>query len=419
MQTHLFSRQKPSTILFTHYGDEWIRGSERCLLDLLSHLDRNCFKPIVWCNSETMAAEVQHIDVPVIRSDFPLLLGWQQPRFAIKAFFDLVKKSIKRIDSENVALIHANSGAPNQWLNFAARIRNIPLLTHLHSRYPLRDRMTLGLHQIPMVVGVCQPIIDQLINDGMPAERTCVIPNGIDPRRLGKQENVDLRRKLKLSGRDFLIATAGSLIHRKGIDIIIEAVTQLIKQNVPAWLVIIGEGPERPLLQQQIQRNGLSNRILLLGERADVSGLLRGGVDLFVSAAREEVFGLVLAEAGLACLPVVAPKVGGIPNVIVDGKTGKLVPAENIAALTRAIHELYLTPQQRYDMGMEGHFHVLRHFTILRNVRLFEQLYNRMLHNPAMRMHWHSHWQFRNPILKSSRQLLDITRNKFLREVIP
>lgn len=419
MQSHHLGHQNPSTILFTHYGDEWIRGSERCLLDLLSHLDRTRFRPIVWCNSETMADEVRHLDVPIIRSNFPLLFGWQRPRFAVKAFYNLVRQGIKLIDSYGVALIHANSGAPNQWLNLVGRARHIPLLTHLHSRYPLRDRISLGLHQVSMAVGVSQPVIEQLLNDGMPVKRTCVIPNGIDTQRLDNQKHIDLRRILNLGSHDFLIATTGSLIHRKGTDIIIEAVSRLIRQGVPAWLAIIGDGPERMRLQQQIQRLGLSSRIHLLGERSDVAGLLRGGVDLFVSAAREEVFGLVLAEAGLARLPVVAPAVGGIPDVIVDGKTGRLIPAENVDALTYAMSQFFLTPQRRIKMGNAGRRHVCKHFTIQRNVQQFEQLYRQMLHNPAMRMHWHSHWQWRRPIITGSRQLLGLARNRLLREVTP
>ena len=80
----------PSTVLFTHYGDNWIRGSERFLLDLLSHLDSSRFRPIVWCNSEIMANEVRHLDVPLIQSEFPLLFGWQRPRCAFNAFYHLV-----------------------------------------------------------------------------------------------------------------------------------------------------------------------------------------------------------------------------------------------------------------------------------------------------------------------------------------
>lgn len=410
------NQHEPSTILFTHYGDNWIRGSERCLLDLLKHLDRSCFNPIVWCNSKTMADEVRKLDIPVIESDFPILFGWQRPRFAFKAFYNLIKQGIKLIDTYDVKLIHVNSGAPNQWLNFVARARHIPLLTHLHSRYPLRDRVSLGLQQVPMAVGVSQPVIEQLLDNGMSAECTCVIANGIDAQSLSKQKRVDLRQLLNLDNKELLIATTGSLIHRKGTDMIIEAVFRLLKQGIPISLVIIGDGPERENLQQQINQLGLSNKIHMLGERSDVVGLLSGGVDLFVSSAREEVFGLALAEAGLADLAVVAPKVGGIPSVILDGETGVLFPAEDISSLTRVIHELYKAPLKREAMGRSGHRHVLKNFNIKRNVHQFEQLYMQMLHNPAMRMHWFSHWKIRHSFINTTRKLLVLIRYQFIKK---
>jgi glycosyltransferase involved in cell wall biosynthesis len=409
------SHQHPTTILFTHYGDEWIRGSERCLLDLLTHLDRDRFIPVVWCNSETMANAVRALNVRVEVTAFPLLLGWRQPRFDIRSFIGLVRQGIQRVKADNVSLIHANSGAPNQWLNWVARACKIPLLTHLHARYLLRDRITLGLHQVAMSVGVSPPVIEALLQDGMPSERTCVIPNGIDTDALDQQSPVNIRKMLGLDQhkgkREFLIVTTGSLIKRKGMDLIISAISGLNQSGVPAHLAIIGEGPERAHLEQQIQQQGLSDRVHLLGERNDVAGLLRGGVDLFVSAAHEEVFGLVLAEASLARLAVVAPAVGGIPRVVVDGQSGILFPREDLDALTRAIWDLYHYPQLRIAMGEAGRKHVLKHFTIQQNVACFEKLYSQMLQDPSVKMRWGSHWQLNRPLITAAQRLLKYQPN--------
>jgi len=418
MQSQYSKHSTPATILFTHYGDEWIRGSERCLLDLLTHINRNLYNPVVWCNSDAMADEVQRLNIPVILSEFPLLFGWQRPRLNIKAFYRLIKQGIRLVDEYNVTLIHANSGAPTQWLNLVARSRHTPLITHLHSRYPLRDRITLGLHQVTKIVGVSKPVINQLLQDGISPASTCVIPNGIDSNRLNQQKRVDLRRQLNLSENDFLLVTTASLMKRKGIDLLIDATARLIKQGIPARLAIIGEGPERQNLQQQIQRLNIQNQVHLLGEKSNVGGLLRGGVDLFVSAAREEVFGLVLAEAGLARLAVIAPAVGGIPDVVVDGKTGLLVPAENVLALTLAISHLYHKPHRRKQMGNAGYQHVIKNFTIEENTKNFENLYQQMLNNPNMRMCWYSHWKLVGLFKSISKQLLTLLIKKYHSAVI-
>lgn len=411
---HLPSR-KPKTILYTHYGDEWIRGSERCLLDLLSHLNRKHFKPVVWCNSTIMASEVRRLDIPVIQSEFPLLPELPRPLSSVKSYYNLVIQGIQLVDTYNVDLIHVNSGAPSQWLNLVARARQLPLLTHLHSFYPLRDRVMLGLHHLAMVVGVSQSVINQLLQDGVPSDSCCVIPNGIDTLSLDNQPRCKLRRMLGLNKNDFLIITAGSLIYRKGFDLIINSVRQLINMGIPAQLIIIGDGPERANLLQQSQKLNIKNRVHFLGEQSNVSGLLHGGADLFVSAAREEAFGLVLAEASLAGLAVIAPDIGSIQDIIINEETGKLFPAENVTELTQKIFQLFLSAERRFDMGVAGRQHIINHFTIQHNVQKFEQLYNRMLQNPTMRMRWYSHWKLCRPFIHISKQLFNLTLKKLCR----
>lgn len=384
---------KPVTILFVHYGDNWIRGSEGCLLDLMSHLDTDRYRPLLWCNSQALVEAAQALHIEVVRDDFPLLLGWQAPRLNMRGWSSLVSKGKQLVEQHQVDLIHANSAAPMQWLNVVARLCQRPLLTHLHARYPARDRLTLGLHHSAMLVGVSQPVVDHVLQDGMPKERTRMIANGIDTQALLAQPVVDLRARLNLDTDDFLLATVGSLIHRKGIDIIIKALQQLTLQGLPAHLAIIGDGEERQSLQQLSHQLGLSQRVHFIGEQDRIASLLRGGVDVFVSGAREEVFGLVLAEAGLCQLPVVAPRVGGIPAVVDDGQTGLLVASEDPQAMANALALLQRHPQRRRQMGLAGKRRVMQRFTIERNVEQFDQLYQRLLSDDTQRMGWTRHWQ--------------------------
>jgi glycosyltransferase involved in cell wall biosynthesis len=382
------NNKQPTSILFTHYGDNWIRGSERALLDLLCHLDKHEFTPILWCNQKVMEQEAHKLGITVYRSDFPLLLGWRRPYFNLFGFFKLIKQAIKLIDTHQIKLLHANSAAPCQWLNFAGRQRNIPLICHLHSNYQLRDRLTLGLYQVSMVVGVSRYVLDDLKKDQMPINRTCVINNGIDRRKLLAQQD----SSITIDRRDFIIATVGSLIKRKGIDLIISAVAQLIAKQVPVHLLIIGDGPEADNLQEQINQLGLQNHISLLGEQDNVLGILRSNVDLVVSAAREEAFGLVLAEASLARLPVVATAVGGIPEVVVDGETGILVPSEDIDALANAINTLYQNPYNCHVMGKAGYNHVRKNFNIENNSQHFSRLYHKLISEKVDKKPWYKNW---------------------------
>ncbi|OEE49577.1 glycosyltransferase [Enterovibrio norvegicus] len=388
-------------VLFVHYGDNWIRGSERCLLDLLTHIDKDAFTPVLWCNSELLADEARKLNIDVYVSEFPLLFGETTPKCNFRGYRQLISQGIEIVDNHNIDLLHANSGAPSQWLNVVSRARKLPLVLHLHSRYPLRDRITLGLHHASMAVGVSQPVVDQLLNDGGKEERCQVIPNGIDTDALLAQPVTNLRRKLSLPSDAFIAVSICSLITRKGVDLLIEACKQLREMYLPIHLVVIGEGAERQNLENQIHEAGLEDYVHLIGEQHNVVGLLRGGADMVVSGAREEVFGLTLAEAGLSGLPVVAPNVGGIPSVVSHHETGILVPEEDAHAIAQAMFHLYINQEQRLLLGQNGYKRVMEKFTISSHTAKFEALYNTLLTDPGMPLKWHSHWQVLPPIQAS------------------
>lgn len=394
---------RPKTILYTHYGDDWIRGSERCLLDLIKHLDKEKFKAVLWCNQPIMVEAAKALNIEVYCSDFPLLFGWQAPKFDVKAFYGLIKEALTLIETHDVKLIHANSAAPCQWLTFASQKSNVPLICHMHSTYQLRDRLSLGLYQTQMAVGVSQYVIEPLVEDNKPKDEMSVIANGIDTERLLSQKVVNLREAFNINADTFVLAGLGSLIHRKGVDLLIEAVAQLQEMNVPVHLLVMGEGPEKNNLKQQIENLKLQSSVSLLGECDNAVGILRGSADLFVSAAREEAFGLVFAEASLAGLAIVAPKTGGIPDVVVDQKSGLLIPTEDVDSLVSAIHQLYLDPQQRKTMAEAGKAHVFEHFTIEKNCQKFELLYDQQINNTSKQKAW---YQIIGSVMKSTTSAL-------------
>jgi len=382
-------------ILFTHFGGKEIRGSERCLLDLVKHLDRNRFTPVVWCNSKALAQEMKKLEVVVFRMDFPILFGWLACKYDFRAFLGVVRQGLKIVRNERIDVLHANSGAPNQWLNIIARLCKLPLVSHLHCRYPLRDRLTLGLHNASHVIGVSQPIINQLLEDGIDSARVQVVPNGIDTEFQDLARPLDLRQLLNLQEQDFIAITAASLIHRKGVDLLIRAISRIQRRQLPVHLVIAGDGPERHSLELLARSCNVDHCVHFLGSRDDVAALLRGGADVFVSGAREEVFGLALAEANLASIPVVAPAVGGIPGVIEDNVTGLLVPPENNVSIAQAITCLYQNPQLKKELGQAGRKRVLANFNIETYVSQFESIYLKLFLDQRKQLGWFSNLSLR------------------------
>ena len=327
-------------ILFTHYGDNQIRGSERCLLDLIKHLDRDRFEPVVWCNTEKMAEAARALGVPVIRSEFSLLLSGRSPQFDLRGFYSLVKEGLRLTREYRIDLIHANSGAPNQWLNLVARIRKLPLLSHLHSRYPLRERLTLGLHHTSLAVGVSHPVVDQLIDDGIPDSRVRVISNGIDLTEFAPNQGVraQVRRQYGV-GDEPWVAMVCRYHPLKGVNEYLAAVKQLRDAGCTARFALAGTGMARDNaeLSALLQRHQLGeDSICLLGEIARPQDFLPG-LDLLVQASWREGTPNILLEAMACGVAMVATNVGDSAHILQDGD--RLVPAGDSAALAAAIEK--------------------------------------------------------------------------------
>ncbi len=383
--------QNRSNILYVHYGDNWLRGSEHCLINLLSQLNRDQYRPFVWTNNPALHHVALRNDLFSKLNTFPLLLGWSNSRFDVFGWVKLVHSGLKMVKDNSIDLIHINSGAPCQWMCLVGRLAGIPVVTQLHSDYPLRDRLTLGLHLSPRIITVSEAISKNLMQDGYPAKQLNVIHNGIDTQQsnpatainVEPAKRLDVKRHLGIAREDTVFVTVGSLIHRKGVDRVINALFQLQQSNSHLHLVVIGEGCEKETLISHAKSLQLHNQIHFVGEQNNVQSWLTGGVDAFVSGARSEAFGLVVAEAGLAQLPIIAPYTGGIPEIITDGDTGILYSNSNEFGLTDALARFLAGQNDKQQpnkaMASNVHDHIHRNFTLEINCKKIEQVYQQAL----------------------------------------
>lgn len=363
-------------ILFVHYGDNWIRGSEACLINLISSLNKEKFRPIVWSNCKPLTKHFEKQLVPTVYTPFKLLFGWSAPRFDLYQWGVQVKQAVSLIKQHGIDIVHINSGAPCQWMCVAAKLCGVPVVTQLHSDYQLRDRFTLGLHLSPNIACVSHDISKGLLDDGYPQEQLCVIHNGVVQHRT---TNRDVRTELNIPQTSFVFITVGSLINRKGVDLIVQSLNR-IQEAQEAHLIVIGDGEDRDGLISLVNDLGLSHLVHFVGEREDVADWLCSDVDAFISGARYEAFGLVLAEAGLAGLPVIAPRIGGIPEFIHHNRTGLLFdPSNPIDEMCHQMTRLMSDGALRDDLATQLHHLVHSKLTIEANTRQFENLYHKVI----------------------------------------
>ncbi len=376
----------PTPVLFTHYGDPWIRGSEQLLLDLLAHLDPAQVRPIVWCNQVEMADAARALGITTYRSDFEIYFDYEAPRFRLRRYRALMREARGLVRRHQIRVLHSNSAGPCQWLAPVARAARLPLLAHLHTGYLRRSRYVFLLHQASLVVGVSRQVIEPFLNEGMAAAKTQVIYNGIDFSRLQPKTCDDLRRQLSIPDGATIVCAIGSLIRRKGQDILLRAFSLLgPARNI--HLLIVGDGPERANLERLVAELGLQPRVQFLGYSNDVGGICAAS-DIMALASRMDSFGLVLAEAGYLGLPVLATAVGGIPEVIEHGATGLLVPPEHPQALAAALARLIDDRDYRERLGCAGKKRAKALFSVERMAADFHQTYDRLDRMPRNQLGW-------------------------------
>ena len=215
---------------------------------------------------------------------------------------------------------------------------------------------------------------------GVPAEKVDVIPYPFDPARyqiLSDEERAARRAELGLNSR-FGVATIGRLFRDKGHRYMIEAIRQ-VHGVLPdlVWLVV-GDGPDRAALEEEIRRNGLVGCVQLLGWRSDALQI-NGAVDAVVQPSIQEGYSQVMAEALWMGTPLLTTDVSGAQDLVTHGVTGLVVRKADPSALADALCNLYRDANLRDDLARRGRLHMEMHHSLAAIVPRFENVYRDVL----------------------------------------
>jgi glycosyltransferase involved in cell wall biosynthesis len=209
------------------------------------------------------------------------------------------------------------------------------------------------------------------------AEKFATIHSGIDLAHF-RSVQVDpavKRKELGLPPEGLIVGTVGRLVPIKGLEWLLKAASRVLAEFPQACFVIIGDGPMLGELMQLTSKLGIGLRMVFVGAREDVPECL-AALDLFVLPSLNEGMGRVLLEAMAVGCPVVATRVGGIPDIVADGTTGLLVPPRDDRALAEAILTLLRDRSRRAAYGEAARRHVDGRFDVETMVRNIERLYD-------------------------------------------
>jgi len=210
--------------------------------------------------------------------------------------------------------------------------------------------------------------------EGIRPEKTALVYNGTG-RFFEDAANDPLVISEKLTDDDFVIVSVGSLVKNKGHHVLIEAVRILSLEGPAIKVLIAGDGPQRSVLQDLVERCGLSSTVMFVGIVKDVRQVL-GAADIFVlPTVHREGLSLAVLEAMQHGLPVIASRIGGVPELVDDGATGILVTPNDPHILAQAICTLAHDNKLRCQMGESGRNKIDRLFRVERMVAQIEFLY--------------------------------------------
>jgi len=201
---------------------------------------------------------------------------------------------------------------------------------------------------------------DILVEAGVPGGKIRILPPGVQaPLRL--PDRAEARARLGLPADAFVVGSLSRLVPHKGIGDLIEAVSLAPDLQGKLMIVVAGEGEERAVLEA-LAASRLGDRAVFLGHLTDTTDLY-AACDVFALPSHMEGFGLVYVEAAFHGVPSIGCTVGGVPDVIADGKTGLLVAPGDIAALAAAIQCLHNDPALRARMGEAAYARAHAEFT--------------------------------------------------------
>jgi len=213
----------------------------------------------------------------------------------------------------------------------------------------------------------------------VPERKVVVIPNAIAAGAFAPAEPAYRELLLKLFPRPprFLIGAAGRFSPEKNFCLFVDAAARVAAESPDAGFVLFGDGPLRAPLAEQIARLGLTERFILAGFRTDLAKYLPH-LDVAVLSSTTEGLPVILLEALAAGVPTVATAVGGIPEVLEDGRSGYLVASGDAAALARRVADLLRDGDARRAMGLHGQRKVRQHFSFERQVEKYLELFARV-----------------------------------------
>lgn len=370
------------TSVFEIIADSSLTGAPRHLLTLLSGIDRNKFVVSVILPEGELVSELKKIKIPV----FTVPMKGKSDLVASSS----IKKIIKKYEPD---IIHTHGQRAGLLGRLA--VRDLPV-TRIHTEHTYTSNFKLDnsllhwshLRAMAMLdrwthktIAVSNAVKTFLISAGITkADKVLTIYNGIESQisKISAQQIKEFKSQFGLTSSDLVIGTVGSLNKHKDTATLIRAFSTMIKKWPHLKLLLIGRGELQPQLKNLVKKLGISERVIFAGSMKDIDTAM-SVFNIFILPSRSEAFGLTILEAMRANIPVIASRVGGIPEIITHNYNGMLVEHGDPKKLASAIMKL-LNDKKLQKKFISHYSETLKKFSARSMIKQTEELYHSLTH---------------------------------------
>lgn len=348
-----------------------VGGAETLLVNLIRRMDRDRFAPELCCLKELdVLGEELQLEIPTFHN---MLSGKYDLRI-VPRLIELFR--LREID----AVITVGAGDKMFWGRLCAWLAGVPVIASaIHSTgWPdtinwLNRRLTSVTDRF---IGVAAPHGKHLVEiEGFPSEKVTVIPNGIDTDRFvpNAEARARIRAELNLPEAAPVCGIVAALRPEKDHALFLQAAARVVQRCPRSHFLIVGDGPERKVIETLRSELNLEDCVTLTGSRSDIPDLL-AAMDCFALTSKMEASPVSILEAMSTGLPVVAPRVGSIPDAVDDGQNGLLVEASNLDETTDAMIALMQGANLRAEMGQSARVKAKRYGSLETMVNGYQDL---------------------------------------------
>jgi glycosyltransferase involved in cell wall biosynthesis len=347
-------------------------GGEVQVLGLTTYLNHSGHWSVVAADPRgTLSQRLTQAELPTtvlkIKNDLDVLAGLRLRRF---------------VQAEKVQIVHfhtARAHALSPWLS------GLPVKRVVTRRMDYRVRPGLFTHllyekSVDAVIAISHGVQAALVAGGISPSHITIIPSGIDTTSFAitEAQRIQQRAAQGIASDEVVILAVGALAERKGHTTLLQAAAQLQQNGSQIRYLLCGVGPLRVTLEQEAQALGLTETVRFLGFCSDIVKYL-AIADVFVHVPLWEGLGVAVIEALAAGLPVVASRVGGIPELVEDGSSGLLISPQEPFALATAIQRLIDNRSWAKALGMQGQRSVRARYDVTVMAQANEALYYKLL----------------------------------------